>query len=49
MQEPSYLGKIARVSIWFTMVLIQIITWDYKDSLTLTYLPNINIEVVLQF
>ena len=49
MQVPSYLGKIAQVSIWLTMVLIQIITWVYNDSLTLTYLPNINIEVVLQF
>jgi hypothetical protein len=33
MQEPSYLGKITLV--WFRMVLTQIITWVYKDSLTL--------------
>ena len=37
MQEPSYIGKITLVSIWFRMVLALIITWIYKDSLTLTY------------
>ena len=37
MQEPLYVGKITLVSIWFRMVLTLIITWIYKDSLTLTY------------
>ena len=35
MQEPSYLDKIAQVSVWFRMVLAQIWTWIYKDSLHL--------------
>ena len=39
LQEPWYLGKIALVSIWFRLVLTQIITRGYKDSLTLTYPP----------
>ena len=30
MQEPSYVGTIALVSIWFRMELTQIITWVYK-------------------
>ena len=47
MQEPSYLGKIDLVSIWFRMVLTQMITWVYKDSLTLRYPPNINIWLVM--
>ena len=34
MQEPSYLGKITVVSIWFRMVLTQIMTWVCKDSFT---------------
>ena len=37
------------VSIWSGMVLTQIITRVYEDSLTLTYPPNINIWLVLQF
>jgi hypothetical protein len=37
MQEPTYLGKRAPVSVWFRMVLTQIMTRMYKDSLTLTY------------
>ena len=48
MQEPSYLDKIAQVSIWFRMVLAQIIIWIYEDSLILTYPPNVNIWLVLQ-
>ena len=32
MQEPSYLGKIALLSIWFGMVLTQIVTQVYKFS-----------------
>ena len=49
MQESSYLGKIVLVSIWSRMGLVQIIDHVYKDILTLTYLPNINIRMVLQF
>ena len=41
MQEFSYLGKIALLSISFSMILTQIITQVYKDSLTLTYTSNI--------
>ena len=32
MQEPSYLGKVALLSIWFGMVLTQIVTQVYKFS-----------------
>jgi hypothetical protein len=49
MQEPTYLCKIALVSICFRMVFTQIITPVYKDSLTLTYPPDISISLVLQF
>ena len=42
-------GKIALVSIRFRMLVTQIITYLYKDSLTMTYLPNLNIWLVLQF
>ena len=43
-QEPSYLSKIDLVlSIWFRLILTYIITLVDKYSLTLTYLPNINI------
>ena len=49
MQESSYLGKIVLVSIWSRMGLVQIIDHVYEDILTLTYLPNINIRLVLQF
>ena len=50
MQEPSSLGKIVQVSVWFRMFLwTPIITRVYKDSLTLTYPPNIKIWLVLQF
>ena len=49
MQELSYLGKVTPVSIWFMMMLTQIITRVFKDSLILTYLPNINIWLILQF
>jgi hypothetical protein len=41
MQEFSYLGKIALLSISFSMILTQIITQVYKDSLTLTYTSSI--------
>ena len=30
MQDPSYVGKVSLVSIWFRMVLTQIITQVYK-------------------
>ena len=49
MQELSYPGTITLVSIWFRTVSTQIKTRVHKYSLTLTYPPNINIEVVLQF
>ena len=49
MQEPSYLSKIALVSIWFRIELTQIITQVYKESLTLTYPPYSNNRLVLQF
>ena len=49
MQEPTYLCKIALVSICFGMVFTQIITRVYKDSLTLTYPLDISIWLVLQF
>ena len=42
-------SKVALVSIWFRMVLTQIITQVYKKILTLTYPPNINVWLVLQF
>ena len=42
-QESSYLGKIAIVSIWFRMVLTQMTTRVCKDSLTLTYQLGNNI------
>lgn len=32
MQEPSYLDEFSLVSIWFGIVLTQILTWVYKDS-----------------
>ena len=48
MQELWYQGKIALESIWFRMVLTQIITQVYKDW-PLTYPPNNNIWLVLQF
>jgi hypothetical protein len=35
MQEPQYLGKITLVLIWFRMVLTQIITHVYRDSVNL--------------
>lgn len=43
MQEPSNLGKIVLVSIWFRMGLTQIVTRVCKDSFKLTYPSNINI------
>ena len=43
MHELSYLNKITLVSIWFRMVLTQITTHVYKDSLILTCPSNINI------
>ena len=49
MQEPSYLGKDALISICYRMVLTLIMTWVYKDALTLTHPPNISIWLVLQF
>ena len=35
MQEPSNLGKIVLVLVWFKMVLTRITTRVYKASLTL--------------
>ena len=49
MQELSHLGEIALVSIWFRISSSQMETQAYKNSLTLTYPPNINIWPVLQF
>ena len=49
MQKPLYLGKIILVSIWVRMVLTQIITRAYKDSVTLTCSLNINMWLELQF
>ena len=49
MRELSYLDKFTMVSIWFEMVLTQVITQVYKDSLTLTYPSNINFRLVLWF
>ena len=45
MQERSYLDKSAQISVGFRRLLTLIITWVYKDSLTLTYPPNINILI----
>lgn len=47
MQEPSYLGNIALVSIWFRNGMIQMITWVYKPLLALKYLPNIKIRITI--
>jgi hypothetical protein len=44
-----YLGKITIVASCHRMVLTQLITQVYKESLTLTYPPNINISHILQF
>jgi hypothetical protein len=35
MSNFLYLSKITLVSIWFRIILTQIITWRYKGSLTL--------------
>lgn len=43
MQEPSHLGMIVLVSIWFRMVSTQIITHVYKVSLTVTYPSSTNL------
>ena len=48
-KKHSYLEKIALESIWSRMLLTQIITRVYKDSLTLTYPPTMNIWLVLEF
>ena len=45
-QKPYTLGsKITLISIWYRMVLTQILTWVYKYSLTLRYPPNTNIQM----
>jgi hypothetical protein len=49
LQEPSYLGKIAMVLVWFRMMMTHIIARVYKDSLTFTYPPIINIWLLLWF
>ena len=49
MQELSYLDRFMIVSLWFRMKLTQIMTWVYKDFLTLTYFSHINIWWALQF
>lgn len=41
MQEPSYLGQTTLAWVWFSMVLTQLFTHVYNDSLTLTHPPNI--------
>ena len=38
----SYFGENTIASEWIKMDTTQIITWVYKDSLTLTYPPNTN-------
>jgi len=44
MQKLSYLGKIVPVSsIWYRIILSQIITQVYKDSFALTYPLDINV------
>ena len=43
MQEPSHLGMIVLVSIWFRLVSTQIITHVYKVSLTVTYPSSTNL------
>ena len=43
MQEPSYLEKIALVSMWLRMGIDPNNNLGMQDSLTLTYTPNINI------
>jgi hypothetical protein len=40
MEESLHLSKITVVSTWIRMVLTQIASWVYKDSLTLTYIPT---------
>jgi len=47
-KKPSSLRKVVPLAVWFRIVLTQMITWVYKDSLTMTYLPNINVGPVLQ-
>ena len=46
--KPSYLGKIVLVSKWFRIVLTQMITWVYKDSLTVNQIsvldPYYNVD-----
>ena len=44
-----YVGNIIIVASCHRMVLTQLITHVYKESLTLTYPPNINISHILQF
>lgn len=43
MQEPTYLSKIVLETICLEMVLTQIITHVYKDSITITYPTKSNI------
>ena len=45
MQQPLYLRKITVVSIWFRMLLTQIVTWVYNYSLTLIFLIGITILI----
>ena len=40
MQEPSYLGETVLVSIWYGMILTQIITQVFKDSLTFIFVTK---------
>lgn len=48
MQEPSYLGKIVLVLMWFGMVMAPTRMQVYvKDSLILTYPSNINFTLVV--
>ena len=48
MQEPSYLGKAALVSIWFRMVIIQIIARvAYKDSPSFRYPYWIDMTILI--
>jgi hypothetical protein len=47
MQELSYLAEITLSSMWFRMIISQIITQAYKDSLIMTYASNIKFWLLI--